>query len=291
MRIFVTGGTGFIGSHFINRASAGGFEVLALRRSEESLPRINLVKDPQWLTKEMSAVCTDDLRGCQAIVHLAAVGVSPQVASWEELLRGNIVDPSQLFEVAHSAGISRWVVGGTFAEYGLSGARYELIPENASLEPTYPYAASKAAFFSIVHSMAVDCQATLAYFRIFSAYGDGQHSSNFWPSLRHAALTGKDFAATPGEQIRDFIQVETIASTILSAVIRQDLVSGKPWVKNLGSGKPVSIDEFGQYWWKQFLAPGRYLTGELPYRPNEVMRYVPRVDPAIFESIDRPSDP
>ncbi len=42
MRLFVTGATGFIGSHFVNQALAAGHEVVALRRTEQSRPRIEL---------------------------------------------------------------------------------------------------------------------------------------------------------------------------------------------------------------------------------------------------------
>ena len=286
MRIFVTGATGFIGSHFVNQATTAGFEIIALRRHAKSKPPITLIQEPLWLTKELADVDSNDLECCKAVVHLAAAGVTPQKATWDELIRINIHASQNLFEIANRAGISRWVVAGTFAEYGNVGEKYEYIPTDAPLAPTYPYSASKAAFYSIVSAMAIQYGATLAYFRVFSAYGEGQHENNFWPALRQAALSGKDFQTTLGEQTRDFISVETVAETLLNSVTRTDIESGKPWVKNLATGTPVTISEFGKYWWKVFKAKGQYLEGTLPYRPNEVMRYVPLVDHNIFKNFD-----
>ena len=50
----------------------------------------------------------------------------------------------------------------------------------------------------------------------------GQHKDNFWPSLK-AAITGKDFKMSDGNQIRDFIPVEDVAFHILNACKRKDV--------------------------------------------------------------------
>jgi nucleoside-diphosphate-sugar epimerase len=182
------------------------------------------------------------------------------------------------------AGVKRWIVAGTYAEYGRSAERYDLIPVDAPLEPTFPYAASKAAFFPIVHALAVQQNAELAYFRIFSIFGEGQHQSNFWPSLRDAALGGRDFPMTPGDQVRDFLEVEKAASALLLSVSNPAILPGQPWIKNLASGVPVTVGDFGAAWWERLNVGGKFLRGALPYRENEVMRYVPEVDPSIFKS-------
>ena len=54
MKIFLTGGTGFIGSHFVNQAHRAGHEIIALRRSASSLPRIQLQRQPVWINKAMT---------------------------------------------------------------------------------------------------------------------------------------------------------------------------------------------------------------------------------------------
>lgn len=53
---------------------------------------------------------------------------------------------------------------------------------------------------------------------MFHVYGEREAETRFWPSLRRAALAGEDFPMTKGEQIRDFMPVETLARTFLDRV-------------------------------------------------------------------------
>ncbi|MDP3858303.1 MAG: NAD(P)-dependent oxidoreductase [Stagnimonas sp.] len=274
MKLFLTGGTGFIGSHVLARALAAGHSVVALRRPG-SRPKITLPTEPTWLEKPIDQLGAADLRGCDAVVHLASAGVSPQKASWPELLQWNVCASVALMQAAQMAGIRRIVVAGTFAEYGRSADRYEFIPADAPLLPTYAYAGSKAAAFAAAYSLAVEAGMELAYLRIFSAYGEGQFEGNFWPSLRAAAHSGRDFEMTAGEQIRDYVAVELVADAFLAAALRTDIVPGRPLVRNVGSGQPTTMRAFAEHWWREWKAPGHLLTGRLPYRANEVMRFVP----------------
>ena len=281
MRIFLTGGTGFVGSHFVNAAHAAGHEVVALRRSQSVRPRVSLVNSPQWLTKTMDQVTERDMRGCDALVHLAAAGVSPQAASWDDLTKWNVYAPLRLCELAINASVRRIVLSGSITEYGHSANRYRLVPAAATLLPTFPYAASKAASFVLAYSLAVERNAELYYGRISAAYGQGQHIKNIWPALREAALAGDDFKMTPGAQIRDFIRVDRVAAIFLDALTRKDVRAGRPIVENVGSGVPEVLSAWAERWWRYFGAKGKLRIGAMPYRDNEVMRYVPAVSARI----------
>jgi len=113
-------------------------------------------------------------------------------------------------------------------------------------------------------------------------FGEGQYMQNFWPALREAALSGADFPMTPGEQVRDYVKVEMVAQAFLAAVQRGDITQGRPWVRNIGSGRPVSMREFANEWWTRWRAEGQLLVGALPYRPNEIMRCVPVIETDVW---------
>jgi nucleoside-diphosphate-sugar epimerase len=277
VRIFVTGATGFIGSHFVNQALAAGHDVVALRRSAESAPRIRLARDPTWLTKSMQQITERDLAGMDVTVHLAAGGISPRSGTWDELLECNVVEPTKLLLTAASAGVRRFVAAGSCFEYGRAGERYEYIPADAPLEPTGAYAASKAAGGVLFCAITVEKKLRLSYLRLFSVFGTGQHEGNLWPMIRRAALAGEDLALTPGEQVRDFIPVEDVADVLLAAAHDETVEPGIPRVRNVGTGRPQTVRQFAEHWWREFRAQGKLLVGELPYRSDEVMRYVPQV--------------
>lgn len=276
MKIFVTGGSGFIGCHFLNAAQEAGHELVATRLPEAPLC-LPVQREPRWLYKRLDQVTPEDMAGCSVLVHLAAAGVTPQPASWEMCYRVNVVDTIRLVENALAAGVKRVVATGSYAEYGTAGLRFDHIPPDAPLEPTDIYAASKASASIALCSMCRVNQFELVYARLFSVFGEGQFEGNFWPQLRRAALAGADFEMTAGTQVRDFVPVEEVARQLLDACTRPDLAPGLPMVRNLASGFPQTLREFALHWWRQFKATGQLRFGALPARAYEVDRYVPEV--------------
>jgi nucleoside-diphosphate-sugar epimerase len=275
MKILLTGGTGFIGSHFLRLALTAGHEVVAVRRSLNSQTRINLAIQPQWLEAQFDQVSVDQLVNCEVVVHLAAHTGNVPYDNLENCLRWNLMAVLDLFEKARIAGIQRFIVAGSCFEYGRSGERFVAIPSDAPLEPTNSYAASKAAATIALTQWANEYNISLQVIRVFHVFGDGELESRFWPSLRRAALTGLDFPMTAGEQIRDFQPVEDVARKFLEQAACLLKESPSSQVVNLSSGSPTTIREFAQYWWKIWGASGRIRFGELPYRESEVMSYIP----------------
>lgn len=275
MRLFITGGTGFIGSHVLAAALAAGHEVRALRRSSRSAPVIPLPCQPQWCEGDLHSLAASDLEGVEAVLHLASAGVSPKQVPWDELVQANVSGSLRLLERAAEAGVGRCVVAGSSHEYGNAARRFEAIPPDAPLEPMSAYGASKAAAFQLLRAFAIAQGLELFYGRIFSAYGEGQFEGNFWPSLRRAALAGDDFPMTSGRQVSDFIPVAEVATHLLEACGRPDVAPGRPLVVNIGSGAATSLLAFAEAEWSRLAATGRLLPASLPDRPDQIERYVP----------------
>jgi len=280
MKIFLTGGTGFIGSHLLRLLGTTNHKVTALRRGT-SQPCIDIGREPLWLVKAMDRLEPIDFSGIDTLVHLASVGVSPKSATWRDLLYWNVTAMVDILEKAHTGGVRRFVIAGSFAEYGLAADKYDFIPADAPLLPTSPYAASKAAGFILANAFAIEKSIDLYYLRIFSAYGEGQYINNFWPSLRAAALRGDDFPMTPGAQVRDFMPVERVAEAFLCSIEDPSVAqNGVPFVANVGTGHPLTMLEFAETCWAEWGAKGQIIAGATPYRVNEPMRFVPKVNKA-----------
>ena len=374
MRLFVTGSTGFIGSHFLRAALAAGHEVIALRYPGTQ-PVIQIPESDRltWVDGDLNSFLTNpsdfqsdrlsdpssaiippplaegpfafssspvaDIsafsfplcsasasvafpatpstspgndkvlpHGCSAfsssaLVHLAAYGVSPQPCTWQNAFQINVLDSILLMERAIEARVPRIVLSGSCMEYGRSAERFENIPPHAPLEPTGPYAASKAALSVAASALCRQKNVDLAILRLFTVFGEGQNPNNLWPSLHRAALAGEDFPMSPGEQISDFVPVEEVAKAFLRALELPSEafhfspspppvstfpsspissfnfpLSTFPLVANIGTGHPQTIRAFAEHWWKEWGATGKLLPGALPYRDNEAMRYVPEVD-------------
>lgn len=277
MRIFLTGGTGFIGSHVLKALLTEGHSVVAMQYPGTS-PVIPLECDPEWIEGSLEDSYSAVLQTCDAFVHLAAVGVNPQQATWENCFKWNVVASLNLWQQAVNAGIRRFVICGSCFEYGRSAERYDFIPTDAPLEPTGAYHASKAAATMAAMGLAVDFDLELLVVRPFHVYGEGEPPTRFWPALKKAALAGENFEMTFGEQIRDFIAVEDVAAKITDLLTNAELNSGHPVIKNLGNGVPVTLRDFAKEWWVKWSASGHLNFGAMPYRENETMRYVAKVD-------------
>lgn len=278
MRIFITGGTGFIGSHVVQQALACGVEVVCLRRSSRSSSRIALNREPVWLDRSLIEVSTSDFHDIDIVLHLAAHSVQRPFDTFDNCLLYNMTQPLSLLEKAQAAGVKKFVVGGSCFEYGLSALRYDFIPPNAPLEPTQTYSASKAIASVAFLQWALARNISLSVKRIFHVFGEGEDPSRLYPSLVRAALNGEDFPMSDGKQVRDFSNVLDIAQALLDeCTLLRDVNVPYISISNLGSGKPQTVLEFAQNIWSSFEAKGKLLPGLLLHREGDVMRYVPDV--------------
>ncbi|TWU63393.1 ADP-L-glycero-D-manno-heptose-6-epimerase [Crateriforma conspicua] len=278
MHLFVTGATGFVGSHFVQQAVIRGHQVTGVRRSADRGCRIELTQQPRWLDRCLSELTPEDFTDVDVVVHLAAHSTNPPYDTLQQCLYWNVMVSLDALGKAVTAGVDRFVVTGSCFEYGRSGERYEHIPVDAPLEPTATYPTSKATASVALRSFAATTKTRVSVHRLFQVYGEGEAEGRLWPSLRKAALEGEDFPMTKGEQIRDFIAVQDVAKRLLDACESGATESGVASYHNLGSGHPQSILEFSRHWWKHWGATGKLIPGAIAYRENEVMRYVGCID-------------
>ena len=276
MNIFVTGGTGFIGKCLINRLRNINCNIYAIDRKEKykSL-KYNSIN---WIPKGLEDLNLDDLKNIHTIIHLAAVGVSPQKASKIDLDFFNVHQSLRLIKLAHHSGVKRFIAAGTCLEYGEESDNWDYIPPNAKLKPLCPYSESKAKCFKLLRKFSIENNIEMFYGRIFSAYGEGQYEHNLWPSLIRAANSGKDFKMTNAEEIRDFIHVDEVSKYLVNAIFRKDIKRGEPLVINVGSGYPIKLKDFAQNEWCKLKAEGKLIFGALKNRKYTIKRMVANIE-------------
>ena len=273
MNIFITGATGFIGSHLISYLRKTKHKIFALTRCNLNNKEIHR-QEVVWIKKKLQDLQKNDLKGIDVVIHLASVGVSPQKATEKELVDININASLNLLKLANDSGIKRFVTTGSSLEYGREAEKWDKIPPFAKLDPITPYALSKANSFKLIDEFARRNSIEVFYGRIFSAYGPRQFQKNFWPSLYSAAINGEDFSMTSGEQIRDFIFVEKVAYHLSHAAMRSDMVQGEPLIVNIASGIGMKLSDFAINEWGRLGAHGKLKIGDIPCRENEIKRQV-----------------
>ena len=134
MRLSVTGGTGFVGSHLIDAARAAGYPVTALTRRPQP-PRDGL----DWIAGDLAdgPALRRLADGADALIHVAGVLNAPNEAAFEA---GNVIGTVAVLEAAKAAGVSRFVFVSSLAArepqlsmYGASKARAEDIVRDSGL--------------------------------------------------------------------------------------------------------------------------------------------------------------
>jgi nucleoside-diphosphate-sugar epimerase len=277
MKIFLTGGTGFVGSHLINAAHKCGIEIIALRRPG-AMPRIALFKEPFWVDGQIDEELTSIFDGVDVFVHLASHTPNPPYDSLANCLYWNVYASLKLAEQAKKNGVNKFLIAGSCFEYGDSANLYEKIPPNAPLLPNLSYPISKASASIAFIGFAAENLSQVQILRFFQISGDGEVESRLWPSLRSAAKKGQDFPMSMGEQVRDFMAIEDLVSVLLQKLDFQRVIPGVASVKNIGTGKAQTLREFAEHWWDYWGGRGTLRFGELPYRKNELMHLVPFIE-------------
>lgn len=280
MNIFLTGGTGFLGSHFINAAYSRGYNVTALK-SSKSQAHIPTSKSANWVEGSLTCFEFGDLIYCDTFVHLAAAGVTANGDSFGSCFETNVYESVRIWERAIKHGISNFLICGSCFEYGKSANSFDFIPADAPLYPTTAYAASKAAATAAAIGLCQHYRVNLIIVRPFHLYGEGESTTRFVPALTRAARAGQNYSMTGGEQIRDFTPVSFAAEKLVDICSAQhdSVATCSVTIQNLGTGKPTKLLDFANNLWKEFSATGQLLHGSIPYRRDEIMRYVPDLTP------------
>lgn len=185
MRILVTGGAGFIGSHFVRRRLDAGVEVTVLDALTYAGNRSNLPADHDRLRFVHGDVCdrpTVDrvLADCDAIVHFAAEShVDRSIGSGAEFVRTNVLGTQVLLEAAVAARVPKVVHVSTDEVYGT--IERGSWTESSPLLPNSPYAASKAASDMIARSYWRTHGLDVSITRCSNNYGPYQHPEKMIP--------------------------------------------------------------------------------------------------------------
>ena len=235
MRVLVTGGCGFIGSHFVKRLVAGGEDVVVLDKLTYSGNPANLAGVEHTFVQgdiaSEEAVAEAGAR-CEAVVNFAAeTHVDRSILEAREFIRTDVEGTQVLLEWARATG-ARLVHVSTDEVYGDVPAG-ESSSEGDALRPSSPYAASKAGgdlqVLAYVRTYGVQASIT----RGSNTYGPNQYPEKLIPLFVTNALDGESLPLYgDGRQVRDWLHVDDHCAAV-ELVLREG--SGGE-VYNVGGG-------------------------------------------------------
>ncbi|MGW5668668.1 dTDP-glucose 4,6-dehydratase [Micromonospora sp. NPDC003776] len=247
MRILVTGGAGFIGSHYVRAllGSAADVRITVLDKLTYAgdLAKLAAVRDDPALTFVRGDICdaplVDELvAGHEQIVHFAAEShVDRSIAGGADFVRTNTLGTYTLLEAAvrHDHGSLLFLCVSTDEVYG--SIPQGSWPESHPLTPSSPYSASKAA----ADLLALACHRThgldVRITRCANNYGPYQHPEKFIPRFITSFLQGRPAPLYgDGLQVREWLHVDDHVRAL--ELVR---TKGQPGqIYNVGAGHELS---------------------------------------------------
>ncbi|MGW5203972.1 NAD-dependent epimerase/dehydratase family protein [Streptomyces griseoincarnatus] len=296
MRVLVTGGAGFIGSHVVTALRTRGHEPVVL----------DVRTDPAADVRAPDAVRAA-LRGVDAVCHQAAmVGLGSGFADAPEYVSRNDLGTAVLLTAMADAGVRRLVLAGSMVVYGegryecprhgvvrpgpraegdLAAGRFEppcpvcgaalapgLVAEDAPADPRNVYATTKLTQEHLAAAWARATGGSAVSLRYHNVYGPGMPRDTPYAGVasffRSALARGEaPRVFEDGGQRRDFVHVRDVASANVAA-LEADPPADALTAYNTGSGTPHTVGEMAQALAEAHGGPSPVVTGD--YRLGDV---------------------
>lgn len=259
MRILVTGGAGYIGSHTVRRLLGRGHDVTVFDNltmgHRPAVPADRLVVGDLRDVDHLDQVFIGNR--IEAVVHFAASAyVGESVTDPAKYYRNNLLNSMNLLERVRKHDVTRFVFSSTCATYGVPPV--VPIDEETPQNPINPYGNTKLAFEKMLSDYAPAYKIGYAALRYFNASGaspDGGIGEDHTPEThliplvlqvalgqrKHIEIFGTDYPTPDGTCIRDYIHVDDLADAHVLSV--EKLQPGQEMKYNVGVGKGFSVRE------------------------------------------------
>jgi len=261
LKILVTGGAGYIGSHFVRILMKNNIEVVVLdnlsRGHKESIPENVIFENADLLNYEQLERVLKKY-SFDAIVHFAAFAyVGESVEKPELYYENNVVGSFNLIKATLNANINKFVFSSTCSLYG--NPKEIPISEKLPTNPINPYAQTKLIIENILRDFDRAYGIKSVFLRYFNAAGadfsgeigeSHQPEPHLIPIVLNTALGkrekvfifGDDYETEDGTCIRDYIHINDLGNAHLRALEYLDN-GGNTDVINLGTGEGYSVKE------------------------------------------------
>ena len=259
MKILVTGGAGYIGSHTVRRLLEANYDVIVVdnlsKGHKESLPKgIKFFKIDIGDSKELSKILKD--YKIDAVMHFAGfIEAEESMLKPDKYYKNNVEKSMLLMETMLKFNIKKLVFSSSAAVYGKPSSIP--IKETAKLTPVNVYGKTKLIIEKKLASYGKKYGLKSASLRYFNAAGAGydigedhRPESHLIPNIfnvilgnrKEIKIFGANYDTKDGTCIRDYVHVLDLADAHVLA-LNKLLTSGKSDVYNIGSEKGYSVKE------------------------------------------------
>ncbi|MFG3707809.1 NAD-dependent epimerase/dehydratase family protein [Micromonospora sp. NPDC047670] len=244
--VFITGGAGFIGLHVVPMLLEKGYKVRIFdnmfRGDRNRVAELVATGDVELIDQDVryGGAVHAAMKGCDYVIHLAAVSINKSQADPYESIDINMVGNHNVFAAAADHGVKRLVFASSASVYG--DPKKLPMHEDDRLDPLTPYCISKRAGEDLLGFYQRSKGLNWIALRFFNVYGPGQKPTAYYTSVINHFVKRLKNGEPPvidgkGEQSMDFIHVHDIARSVVAAM---EAEQGNVPV-NIGTGIDTSI--------------------------------------------------
>ncbi len=258
MKIFVTGGTGYLGRNFIELALKRNHYVFApTRKHQKNKKNLKWLKGPFYKNWK-------ELKKTDVLIHFAAEGVYDKTCSLKKCIDTNLIKSQRLILNALNAKCRKWIIISSCYEKILDNKMILLKKfKNKKDHQYYNYALSKYLFTKLCIRFAKKNKIKCRILRLFQIYGKNENKKRLWPSLIDASKKNKNFNMSSGNQINDFSHVDDLSKTLIQTLNFNIKNKSFPQLWDVASGKNQSVKSFASRIWKKRKSKGKLLFGKI----------------------------
>jgi UDP-glucose 4-epimerase len=266
-KVLVTGGSGFIGSHLVDRLLHDGYDVCVVDNffssSIKNLSHIHAHQNFHFIQGDIRdlSVLSEAFNNIDAVFHYAAQrNVAASIRDPRLTHEINVTGTLNVLQKSFELGVKRFIFASSAAVYGTPEKG---ITEDVRLHPLSPYAVSKVAAEHYIAAYQQLFGLEAICLRYFNVYGPRQETGGAINTfLRQVVNHQSPTIYGKGNQIRDFVHVHDVITANLLA-----LTSNATGIFNIASGESVKILDLAHF---IIELSGQALTPRfLPPRPND----------------------
>jgi dTDP-glucose 4,6-dehydratase len=239
-RIIVTGGLGFIGSHFINYVNENtDHEILIVDKLTYAASRTNVKQSTPLLEKDICDVVAEDLGDYDYIVHFAAEShVDNSIKDGLPFVKTNVEGTFNLIEVARkNPNLKKFLHISTDEVYGDMADHFSInhtATENSPYNPSSYYSATKTASDLLVMAAGRTYDFPYLITRTCNNYGENQHKEKFIPTIIDSIKRSQYIPVYgDGKQVREWIHADDNAAAIYKLLMSDKVKE----IYNIGTGE------------------------------------------------------
>lgn len=242
MNLFITGGSGFVGTNLLLESNfLKKFKKIYCLTRKKNIKDVN--KKIIWINGNLNSNLTKYFKKSDCLLHMAAHSANRPYDNLYNCFKWNCLSSMNLIEKAFNEGIKKFIIIGTYHEYGFAGQLHKnkKTSTKSFCLPLSTYALSKSFFFQTIFSWSLGKDVSIKYLRLPHVFGEGELKTRLWPQIKENKL--KKIVINNPNFMTNFINIKKLTKKLNNYIDFKNIKKNFFEIKNV-LDKDMSLYNF-----------------------------------------------